>query len=217
VHGFVGQDRFDDQAIIDMAQKNSVLFLDPRSGSLALRKPYNKYILNLRSSVVDQASAIAYTLYNDMKLSNILIIWQTNSSYWEEAKTGFVQYITVVLGGSAPHIVTLDDFMAAMAQQKPQAVVILADYSIVETVALNLSVLYDAVIASVYDENVPSLGLVIYSAFWLQLTKKIIFAASLHAIARVWHCRRFTRASTRPGYCVGPECGDDGRKFNTRN
>ncbi|KAL0486290.1 adenylate cyclase [Acrasis kona] len=156
VTAFVGMPRAYESFYNDFSKNVSVPFIGTRSGSISMRKPYNMYMLNVRSSLMDQSAAMAKTIYVDQQLNQVMLLWQSNSSYWAEARNGFIQY-ALVLGKS----ITTEQSIAASDIVVPssiQCVVVLGDYGVVEMIINKLSPTNaNRTVHVIYDEALPSM------------------------------------------------------------
>ncbi|KAL0481965.1 adenylate cyclase [Acrasis kona] len=111
----------------------------------------------MRSSLVDGASAAAKTLYSDLKFTQVATIWQSNSSYWTEAKNGFHRYANEILKVNDIKDFTIsDNYLSTISSY--QGVIIFADFSISDVISVSINNTNPNVtIVTMYDNAVPTL------------------------------------------------------------
>jgi class 3 adenylate cyclase/ABC-type branched-subunit amino acid transport system substrate-binding protein len=86
----------------EYSYNSTITFLGPLSGSMALRTPFNRNIINIRPSIRDEMAAIANFLHKVLQLSNVVLLVQTTSliQVWEDGVRGYIDFASNVHGMS---------------------------------------------------------------------------------------------------------------------
>ncbi len=121
------------KAVIPIISEKKVPFLMPFSGAKLLREPYNKYIINMRSSYAKESSAIVEYLVNVKKQTKIAIFYQ-NDSYGKSGLDGVLKALkaknmTLVAHGKyRRNTLLIESALKNIVEKKPDAVIMIGAY-----------------------------------------------------------------------------------------
>ncbi len=121
------------KAVLPIIEKYKVPFLMPFSGAALLRKPYNKYIVNMRSSYEHETKAIIEYLVDLKKYRKIAIFYQ-NDSYGKAGYKGVKKALRskkinlISEGRYRRNTLLIEKALINILKTKPDAIVLIGAY-----------------------------------------------------------------------------------------
>lgn len=121
------------KAVIPIITKHETPFLMPFTGAELLRKPYNKYIINMRSSYEHETQALIEYLVDVKKYRKIAVFYQ-NDSYGKAGLSGVKKSLNskglslVTEGRYRRNTLLIEKALRTILKSKPDAIVIIGAY-----------------------------------------------------------------------------------------
>ena len=121
------------KAVIPIITEHKVPFLMPFTGAELLRKPYNKYIINMRSSYEHETLALIEYLVDVKKQARIAVFYQ-NDSYGKAGLGGVKKALKskklalVAEGKYRRNTLQIEKAIINILEAKPDAIVIIGAY-----------------------------------------------------------------------------------------
>lgn len=129
--GYVGTPT--SKAALPIIEQAKVPFFAPMTGSEAIRKPFSKYVFNIRASYTKETKELVDRLINEKKLRKIAVFYQDDDfgkSGFEGVKTSLDQYgeKIVATGTYARNTVAVEKAVKEISSKAPEAIIMIGTY-----------------------------------------------------------------------------------------
>lgn len=129
--GYVGTPT--SMAALPIAEKNRVPFFAPMTGAEALRKPFNRYVFNVRPGYAQETKELVDRLINEKKLRKIAVFYQDDDfgkSGMDGVKSALEQYGEKIIasGSYKRNTIAVEGAVKEISSKSPDAIIMIGTY-----------------------------------------------------------------------------------------